>query len=148
MRKILLNALAAFFAGGVWLAPAPSHAYALDAQFDCKTNAHAFIVRLLNHGYIDRDPMRVEENSINAFRPTRDAALTVFGFNVYAVFAYEQYDALFRQGSGHPLPGSIYGVVVKAPIESVEEHSRLAGSKAVAHQVIPFILTAIVCARP
>ena len=148
MRKTLLNALAACFAGGVGLTPAPSQAYALDAQFDCTTDAHAFIVRLFNHGYIDRDPMRVEQNSVNAFRPTRDAALTVFGFSVYAVFAYAQYDALFRQGAGQPLPGSIYGVVVKAPIDSVEAHSRLAGSKAVAHQVIPFILTAVVCARP
>ncbi|RAE06110.1 hypothetical protein DN576_30475, partial [Burkholderia multivorans] len=76
MRKTLLNALAACFAGGVGLTPAPSQAYALDAQFDCTTDAHAFIVRLFNHGYIDRDPMRVEQDSVNAFRPTRDAALT------------------------------------------------------------------------
>ncbi|AIO69866.1 hypothetical protein [Burkholderia oklahomensis] len=148
MRKTIRNALAAFFAGGVGLAPAPCRAYALDAQFDCKTNAHAFIVHLLHHGYIDPAPMRVEQNSVNAFRPTRDATLTAFGFKVYAVFAYEQDDALFRPGSGQPLPGSIYGVVVKAPIESVEARSQLAGSKAVAHQVIPFVLTAVACARP
>jgi hypothetical protein len=148
MSKVILNALTACLAGVAWLAPAPCRAYALDTQLVCSTNAHAFISLLLARGYIDPAPMRVEQNSVNAFRLTHDTVLTVFGFEVYAVFAYERGDALFKSGSGQPLPGSIYGAVVKAPIESVEAHFHLAGSQAVARQVIPFVLTAVTCASP
>jgi hypothetical protein len=86
------------------LAPAPSYAYALDPQLDCKSSAHAFIARLLNDQYIDPSPMRVEANSVNAFRPMHSSTLTAFGFRIYAVLGYEHDDAIFKAGAVRPSP--------------------------------------------
>ncbi|SOE98811.1 hypothetical protein SAMN05446635_6793 [Burkholderia sp. OK233] len=122
-----------------------SYGYALDPQLDCKSNAHAFIAPLLKEQYIDPKPMRVEANSVNAFRPAHGSDLTAFGFRVYAVLGYEHDDALFKRGDGQPVTDSAYGVVVIGPTESVEAHARQAGSGAVIHQVVPLLLTAIFC---
>ena len=47
------------------LCPAAAFAYALDSEFDCKAEPHEFISDLLNKGYIESNPMRVEANSVN-----------------------------------------------------------------------------------
>jgi hypothetical protein len=130
------------------LPPGFSYAYALDPQLDCRSNAHAFIAPLLKSRYIDPNPMRVEANSVNAFRPAHDSKLTAFGFPVYAVLGYEHDDALFKRGDGQPVSDPAYGVVVIGPTESVEAHARQAGSNAVIHQVVPLLLTAIFCSGP
>jgi hypothetical protein len=57
----------------------------------------------LNAQYIDPNPMRVDANSVNAFRPASDSNLTTFGFRVYAVPGYEHNDMMSKQGSGQPL---------------------------------------------
>lgn len=128
-----------------WVPPRSSYAYALDPQLDCRSNAHAFIAPLLKDQYIDPMPMRVEANSVNAFRPAHGRNLTAFGFRVYAVLGYEHDDALFKRGEGQPVTDSAYGVVVIGPTESVEAHAHLAGSGAAIHQVVPLLLTAIFC---
>jgi len=120
-----------------------ARAHALDAQLDCKSNPHAFIAPLQDSHEIEATPMRVEANSINAFRPTHGSQLTAFDFGVYALVAYQKDDVIFQQGSGEPI-GDSYGAVVIGPSKSVEARVRAAGSDAVVHHVAPFI-TAIFC---
>ena len=87
--------------------------------------------------------MRVEANSVNAFRPAHGSNLTAFGFHVYAVLGYEQDDPMFKQGSGQPTTASACGVVVTGAAESVEARARQAGSDAVIREVAPLLLTAV-----
>ncbi|WP_277044154.1 hypothetical protein [Caballeronia mineralivorans] len=125
---------------------AHASAYALDSQLDCKSTAHAFIAPLQESHAIETTPMRVESNSINAFKPTHGSHLTAFDFGVFAVVGYQKDDAIFKQGSGEPIADSAYGAVVIGREDSVKEKVRAAGSEAVIHHVAPFI-TAIFCNR-
>jgi hypothetical protein len=127
------------------LLPGLAHAQPIESQLDCKSSAHRFIAPLRDDGSIEAAPMRVEANSVNAFKPVAGRDLTAFGFRVYAVLGYEQGDAMFKTGSGQPVADSAYGVVVMAPADAVEERVRDAGSTAVVHQVIPMIMTAVFC---
>jgi len=145
MTKPVLNALTLIIAIGAGFTPVLCRAYALDAQLDCKSNAHAFIAPLVTDRYIDPKPMRVEANSVNAFKPAHDGNLTAFGFRVYAVLGYEHGDTIFKQGSGQPITDSAYGAVVVGSTEDVEARVRKAGSDAVVRQVIPLVLTVIFC---
>jgi hypothetical protein len=128
---------------GLVALPGFAGAHALDGQLDCKSNPHAFIAPLQDSHEIEMTPMRVESNSINAFKPTHGSELTAFDFGVYALVAYQKDDVLFRRGSGEPISDS-YGAVVIGPSKSVEARVRAAGSDAVVHHVAPFI-TAIFC---
>jgi hypothetical protein len=125
---------------------AHASAYALDSQLDCKSTAHAFIAPLQGNHAIETTPMRVESNSINAFKPTHGSHLTAFDFGVFAVVGYQKDDVIFKQGSGEPIADSAYGAVVIGREDSVKEKVRAAGSEAVIHHVAPFI-TAIFCNR-
>jgi hypothetical protein len=145
MRNCLPSALALLGAIGAALYSVPSVAHELDAQLDCTSNAHNFIASLQSDQFIEPEPMRVEANSVNAFRPTHGSQLTAFGFRVYAVLGYAHDDQIFHQGSGKTLPGSLYGVVVFGPSESVRMHLQDAGSDAVVHEVMPLIMTAVLC---
>ncbi|HEY3596250.1 MAG TPA: hypothetical protein VGL08_01850 [Paraburkholderia sp.] len=145
MKSAALSMLTFLAAVGAGFCPVQSVARALDLQLDCKSDAHTFIAPLLDDQSIDPKPMRVEANSVNAFRPTRGSNLTAFGFRVYAVLGYQRDDALFKQGDGQPIPGSAYGVVVLGSMESVGARVQQAGSDAVVHQVVPLVLTAIFC---
>ncbi|WP_341318507.1 hypothetical protein WN982_26100 [Paraburkholderia sp. IMGN_8] len=60
MTKIALNTPTVLAAIGSGLAPVLCCAYTLDAQLDCKSNAHAFIAPLVNDQSIDPNPTRVE----------------------------------------------------------------------------------------
>jgi hypothetical protein len=126
------------------LLPALSQAYALDDQLDCKSTGHAFVAPLLQQNLIEAKPMRVEPNSVNAFRPVKDSHLTAFGFSVYAVVAYQKDDPIFRKGTGEPIADSAYGAVVIGRDSAVEPKVRATGSDATVHHVAPFI-TAIFC---
>jgi hypothetical protein len=88
--------------------------------------------------------MRVEANSVNAFRPVHGGNLTAFGFHVYAVFGYEQDDPMFKQGSGELIAASTYGVVVTGAAESVEAFARKGGDAGI-REVVPLLLTAVFC---
>jgi hypothetical protein len=133
MRMCFPNALGVLAAAGAVLYAIPSAAHELDAQLDCSSNAHAFITSLQSDQFIEAQPMHVEANSVNAFRPTRGSQLTAFGFRVYAVLGYDQNDELFHKGSG------------QASSESVKTHLQDAGSDAVVHEVMPLIMTAVLC---
>jgi hypothetical protein len=145
MATRLLKALAVLLASGAGFCPVVAHAYALDAQFDCRARPHAFIGQLIHTQYIDPNPMHVEANSVNAFRPAHGSDITAFGFRVYAVIGYEQDDEMFSKGPGQALAGPLYGAVLSAPSEAVESRVREAGSNATVRMVIPLLLTAVVC---
>lgn len=145
MATRLLKAFAVLLASGAGFCPVVAHAYALDAQFDCRARPHAFIGQLIHTQYIDPNPMHVEANSVNAFRPAHGSDITAFGFRVYAVIGYEQDDEMFRKGPGQALAGPLYGAVLSAPSEAVESRVREAGSNATVRMVIPLLLTAVVC---
>ncbi|WP_236721058.1 hypothetical protein [Paraburkholderia phytofirmans] len=130
---------------GVGFSAAVCNAYALDTQMNCQSSPHDFIAPLLDEQSIDPKPMRIEANSVNAFRPAHGSNLTAFGFHVHAVFGYEPNDPIFKQGSGQSVSSSTYGVVVTGSAASVEASVRRAGSDAVVHEVIPFFLTAVFC---
>lgn len=145
MRNCLPGVLTWLTAIGVACHVAPLAAHELDAQLDCTMNAHSFIASLQSDQYIDPVPMHVEANSVNAFRPTRGSELTAFGFRVYAVLGYEHDDEMFHKGSGEAMTGSLYGVVVFGPSDSVKAHLHDAGSDAAVHEVMPLIMTAVLC---
>jgi hypothetical protein len=145
MRTCFANALGVLTATGALLHPLPAVSYELDAQLDCTSNAHNFISSLQSDQFIETEPMHVEANSVNAFRPTRDSQLTAFGFRVYAVLGYARDDELFHKGEGEAMAGSIYGVVVFGTSESVKVHLHDAGSDAAVHEVLPLIMTAVLC---
>jgi hypothetical protein len=120
----------------------------IDDALTCSQHPHAFISGLIDDQSIDAAPMRVEANSVNAFRPAPGSGLTAYGFRVYAVLGYAPDDSLFRTGSGKPLDGSLYGAVVSGPKEAVESRLREAGSTATVRAVVPLVLTAVVCREP
>ncbi|WP_322102761.1 hypothetical protein [Paraburkholderia sp. J41] len=129
------------------LAPQNAHAQEAppDAQFDCNSNPHAFVASFMEQKSIDPQPSRVEANSVNAFRPVHGTRLSAFGFPVYVVLGYDRDDALFRRGAGKEIAAPLYGVVVRAPAESVRARLRQANNDATVHSVVPLLLTAIVC---
>jgi len=145
MRKHFVHSLTVLTVAVTTLCSLPASALELDGQLVCKTDAHTFIRSLLDEQYIDPNPMRVEANSVNAFRPIHGRTLTAFGFRVYAVLGYQRDDDMFKKGSGKAEAGSIYGAVVSGPTDPVRVRVQQAGSSAIVKQVVPFILTAVVC---
>lgn len=140
--RVLLPALA------IGLNTVATHAYPLDAQFDCEATPHAFIEDLIDQHAIDPKPSRVEANSVNAFRPVHGSDLTAFGFHVYAVLGYQQDDGMFKPGNGTPLTTPLYGAVLSGPSETVQIRVREAGSTAMVKSVVPQLLTAVICGPP
>ncbi|KND59472.1 hypothetical protein BVER_03270 [Candidatus Burkholderia verschuerenii] len=140
-----VTACAAVVGASFVLLPGVCRAQPLESQLDCKSSAHRFIAPLRDDRSIEATPMRVEANSVNAFKPTRGGELTAYGYRVYAVLGYQQGDAIFKQGSGQPINDSAYGVVVMAPSDAVEQRVRESGSSAVVHEVVPMIMTAVFC---
>lgn len=127
---------------------AAAQTHAIDDALGCDQQPHAFISGLLDDRSIDAKPMRVESNSVNAFRPAAGSGLMAFGFRVYAVLGYAPDDDLFKAGNGRPVDGTLYGVVVSGPKEAVESRVREAGSSATVRSVVPLVLTAVVCKQP
>ncbi|CAB3792896.1 hypothetical protein [Pararobbsia alpina] len=124
--------------------PSIAHALALDDALSCGEHAHGYITSLQTRQLIPDHPLHVEDNAINVFWPARDAALTAFGFKVYAVIGYERDDPTFTRGSGEPMKGSLYGVVVRGGTVAVAKAVSDAGSPAESKHAGPF-LTAIYC---
>jgi hypothetical protein len=141
MRSLLrLLAIVAIF-------PAPAFSQALDSQLTCSETAHDFVTGLVEDQSIETPAMRVEPNSVNAFRPAGTKGLTAFGMHVQAVFGYQPDDPLFKPGEGKPPSDPIYGVVVRASADAVKRRLSEAGSTAAVHSVVPLVLTAIVCTQ-
>jgi hypothetical protein len=149
MKRITLSIRIAAAVGPALLGmvPAFAHAGAIEEQLNCKSSGHAFIMPLLQSGEIESKPMRVESNSVNAFRPAHGVHLTAFDYRVYAVLGFQKDDPIFKPGSGEPIGDSAYGVVVIGPTEDVEDKVHQTGSTAVVRHVTPLI-TAIICKSP
>ncbi|SDH97108.1 hypothetical protein [Paraburkholderia phenazinium] len=143
MKHVFSSALLALAAAAL---PLACHATALDAPLACDESGHQFIADLAQQQLIDPTPMRVESNSINAFRPAKGADLSAFGFHVFAVVGFEKDDPMFKTGDGEPLANSAYGAVVFGSDTSVQNAVTQAGSTAIVHHVGPHI-TAIFCKR-
>jgi hypothetical protein len=124
--------------------PVIGHATELDDSLACKMSAHEFIGGLIDQQLIEPRPMRVEDNSINAFWPVHGQQLTAYGFSVFAIVGFQQDDALFHTGDGKPIARSAYGAVVVASQSKVEAAVRAAGTPAIVHHAGP-LLTAIFC---
>lgn len=124
--------------------PVIGHAAALDEQLTCKMSAHEFVGGLIDQQLIERKPMHVEDNSINAFWPAHGQHLSAYGFSVFAIVGFQQDDVLFRTGSGKPIARSAYGAVVVGSQGKVEAAVRAAGNPAIVYHAGP-MLTAIFC---
>ena len=148
MKSDIRLMLAAFAAASFLMVSPSTFARDLNVDLNCRSTPHSFIASLENDRSIEPAPMRVESNSVNAFRPTHSGNLTAFGFKIYAVVGYEQGDTIFKKGSGQAIDGSMYGAVVSGSVETVEAQIRKDGSSAIAKQVVPLLLTAIVCKAP
>lgn len=145
MAKRRTHAVLVYAGLAAALLPAFARAAAPDEQFDCRSSPHAFISSLIDAKSIEPQPTHVAPDSVNAFRPMKGAGLHAFGFPIYAVIGYERDDALFRHGEGKTIDGSVYGVVVSAPVESVRARVEQANVRATVQSVVPLLLTAIVC---
>lgn len=124
--------------------PLVGHAATLDDSLTCKMSAHDFIGGLVDQNLIDAKPMKVEDNSINAFWPAHGQGLTAYGFSVFAIVGFQQDDPLFHTGSGKPIARSAFGAVVVGTRGKVEAAVRAAGSSAIVYHAGP-LLTAIFC---
>ncbi|WP_179403245.1 hypothetical protein [Burkholderia guangdongensis] len=142
IRTALLCALPAL---AVLIAAPSAAAKSIDDGLDCHSTGHAYVAPLVAAGDIERVPMHVEDNSVNAFHTTH--SLTAYGFGVYVVLGYQANDPLFRHGPGMPIGDWAYGVVVRGTKQAVEAKVRAAGSDATVARAFPF-LTAIVCSSP
>ncbi|HEY2608725.1 hypothetical protein P0D88_13630 [Paraburkholderia sp. RL18-103-BIB-C] len=142
MKRLISSVLLLLAAA---LSPA-AFAASLDTALSCNESGHQFIADLAQQQMIDPKPMRVEQNSINAFSPASGADLTAFGFRVFAVVGYEKDDPMFRVGDGEPLARSAYGAVVFGSESKVQDALASTGSTAIVHHVAPLV-TAIFCKR-
>ncbi|MDF3838781.1 hypothetical protein P3W85_38480 [Cupriavidus basilensis] len=124
--------------------PALGIAAPLNTVLACGESAHRFIAALQQEHLIETSPMRVEDNSVNAFWPTPDSGMTVLGRSVFAVFGFQPHDALFKAGKGTPLDKPLYGVAVVGGTEAIAKTLAASGSKARAQHAAPFV-TAIIC---
>jgi hypothetical protein len=117
-------------------------------SLDCHSGPHDFIEQLIDAKAIDPRPMKVSDNSVNAYRLSPDQNLTALGFKVQAVFGFSPNDGLFTQKrspreTSHP----IYGVVVMAADEDVRQRLRETGSPATVKEVMPLVMSAVVCQK-
>ncbi|MCP3712135.1 hypothetical protein M3I54_35195 [Paraburkholderia sp. CNPSo 3274] len=118
----------------------------IGSRLDCHFGAHEFIEQLVEEKEIDPLPMNVSGNSVNAYRLRPNQNLTALGFKVRAVFGFSPNDEMFAQKSGGgDLSHQVYGVVVLAGKEAVSERLRETGSPATVKEVMPLVMSAVVC---
>jgi hypothetical protein len=131
----------------IGLALLTTHAsgYELDNELSCRSDPHVFISQLMTDKEIEPQPMRVTESSVNAFRPAVGRKLTAFGFDIQAVIGFAPADGMFAKGTGQPVSGPIYGAVVRASDEAVIRRLREVDSPAKVKEVVPLLMSAIIC---
>ncbi|BCG03655.1 hypothetical protein PPGU19_082230 (plasmid) [Paraburkholderia sp. PGU19] len=71
--------------------------------------------------------------------------LTALGFKVRAVFGFSPNDEMFIHHGSNEAINEVYGVVIVSGKDAVSGRIREIGSPATVKEVIPFVLTAIVC---
>ncbi|MGF7135784.1 hypothetical protein P3T40_007296 [Paraburkholderia sp. EB58] len=120
-------------------------AHELDASLDCHSGPHEFIAQFVAAKEIGSKPTEVSESSVNVYRPQSKRDLTALGFGVQAVFGFSPNDNMFIQKGRGEAPQPVYGVVVMAWQDAVNERIREMGSPATVKEVIPMVMTAVVC---
>ncbi|WP_254906006.1 hypothetical protein [Paraburkholderia youngii] len=124
------------------------HAHEIGASLGCDLEPHEFIEQLEEEKEIDPRPMKVSDNSVNAYRPRPNRNLTALRFKVRAVFGFSPNDGLFIQKSdGGETSQRVYGVVVMAGEEEVRERIRGLGSPATVKEIMPLVMSAVVCEK-
>ena len=123
------------------------YAHELDASLDCQSGSHEFIKQLVDAQEIGSKPMRVSDNSVNAYQPRKKGDLTALGFKVSAVFGFSPNDDMFSQNVSGGVTNEVYGVVVMAGKDAVSERIHDIGSPATVKEVMPLVMTAVVCQK-
>jgi hypothetical protein len=123
------------------------YAHELGASLDCHSGSHAFIKQLIDTKEIASKPIKVSDNSVNAYRPTPERDLTALGFKVRAVSGFSPNDEMFSKSSSGGAANEVYGVVVMAGTDAVSERIREIGSPATVKEVMPLVMTAVVCQK-
>lgn len=142
-----ISQLVRCFAFGLTLVCNLVYAHELGASLDCHSGSHEFIRQLVDAKEIGPKPMKVSDNSVNAYQPRPKRDLTALGFKVQAVFGFSPNDDMFTQIGSGAATNEIYGVVVVADKDAVSERIREMGSPATVKEVIPLMLTAVVCQK-
>lgn len=142
-----ISQLVRCFAIGLTLVSNVIYAHDLGASLDCHSGPHEFIRQLVDAKEIGSKPMKVSDNSINAYQPRPKRNLTALGFKVRAVFGFSPNDDMFTQNGSSEATNEVYGVVVVADKDAVSERIREMGSPATVKEVIPLMLTAVVCQK-
>src|SRR6266702_7301182 len=145
MKSLMFRTVISLCLIGGALASSASIAEPLDSALDCRNSPHAFVDDMMKGQEIHAKPMHVESNSVNAFRPVDGSDVTALGFKVYAVLGYQGGDPLFEKGRGQQATKPLYGVVVSASTDAVDAKVESAGIHPTVRQVVPMMLTAIVC---
>ena len=135
------------FAIGLTLTSNMTYAHELGASLDCHSGSHEFIRQLVDAKEIGSKPMKVSDNSVNAYQPSPKRNLTALGFKVRAVFGFSPNDDMFIHRGSSEATNEVYGVVVVSGKDAAGERIREMGSPATVKEVIPFVLTAIICQK-
>lgn len=142
-----ISQLVRSFSIGLTLVSNLVYAHDLGASLDCHSGSHEFIRQLVDAKEIGSKPMKVSDNSVNAYQPRPKHNLTALGFKVRAVFGFSPNDDMFIQNGSSEATNEVYGVVVAADKDAVSERIREMGSPATVKEVIPLMLTAVVCQK-
>jgi hypothetical protein len=137
-----------FAAIGTTIVSRVIHAHEIGANFDCRAGPHKFIEQLVEGKEIDPRPMKVSDNAVNVYRVRPNQNFTAFGFRVRAVFGYSRNDDMFIQRrGGAEVPNQVYGVVVMAGKDAVNNRISEAGSPATVREVMPLVMSAVLCEK-
>lgn len=123
------------------------YAHELGASLNCQSGSHEFIKQLIDAKEIGSKPIKVSDNSVNAYQPSPRRDLTALGFKVRAVFGFAPNDDMFSQNGSGGATNEVYGVVVMAGNDAVSERILEIGSPATVKEVMPLFMTAVVCQK-
>lgn len=153
-----------FVAAATLLASQLASAQGLDASLDCSADPHQFIAQLIDQKAIEAKPMKTSDKTVSAYGTHSDQHLTALGFPVKAVFGTPARDNAFADkgndqqmataqqvsmqtsADAQPAPAK-YGVVVMAGSDQVTERLRQMGSPATVKEVLPLVMTAVICQK-
>lgn len=120
-------------------------AHEIGPSLDCRSSPGEFIAQLSDENDIGRKPIHVSDDSVSAYRPRPQSKLTALGFKVQAVFASSVGNKLSIQTAARGTAQPVYGAVVLADADTISKRIRDIGSPAKVKEVVPLIMTAVVC---
>ena len=146
MLPVKISHLLRYAAVGSALVSNVIHADEIGGRLDCHFGPHEFIKQLVEEQEIGPLPMKVSRDPVKAYRVRSKQNLTALGLKVRVVFGFSPNDEMFAQKSGGgDVSHHVYGVVVMAGKEAVSERIREMGSPATVMEIMPPVMSAIVC---